>query len=91
MEPQSGAASEPKYDGSCLTEIGLDTQEKTFGVIEGDEVERTLFRDVISTMKVEKVVVVDESSTHLGMTPLYARAPRGQRAYAKFGAITEKT
>lgn len=28
-------------------------------------------------------MVVDESSTHLGMTPLYARAPRGQRAYAK--------
>ncbi len=42
-----------------------------------------LFRDVISTLKVETVVVVDESSTHLGMTPLYARAPRGQRAYAK--------
>lgn len=26
--------------------------------------------------------MVDESSTHVGMTPLYARAPRGQRAYA---------
>jgi transposase len=27
------------------------------------------------------VVVVDESSTYLGMAPRYARAPRGQRAY----------
>jgi transposase len=61
----------------------MDAQKKTFGAIERDEVERLLFRDVISTLKVEKVVVVDESSTHLGMTPLYARAPRGQRAYAK--------
>ena len=26
------------------------------------------------------MIVVDESGTHLGMTPLYARAPRGQRA-----------
>ena len=61
----------------------MDTQKKTFGAIERDEVERLLFRDVVNTLKVEKVVVVDESSTHLGMTPLYARAPRGQRAYAK--------
>jgi transposase len=61
----------------------LDTQKKTFGAIERDEVARLLFRDVASTLKVEKVVVVDESSTHLGMTPLYARAPCGQRAYAK--------
>lgn len=28
------------------------------------------------------VVVIDESGTHLGMTPRRARAPRGQRAYA---------
>ena len=42
-----------------------------------------LVRDVASTLRVEKIKVVDESSTHLGMTPLYARAPRGQRAYAK--------
>jgi transposase len=83
MEPKPGTASEPKHDGSCLTKIGLDPQKKTFGAIERDEVQRLLFRDVISTLKVEKVVVVDESSTHLGMTPLYACAPCGQRAYAK--------
>lgn len=29
-----------------------------------------------------QVVVIDESGTHLGMTPRRARAPRGQRAYA---------
>ena len=28
-------------------------------------------------------MVVDESSTHLGMTSPYARAPRGKRAYAQ--------
>ncbi|HEY0601641.1 MAG TPA: IS630 family transposase [Herpetosiphonaceae bacterium] len=31
----------------------------------------------------DQVVVIDESGTHLGMTPRRARAPRGQRAYAK--------
>lgn len=30
-----------------------------------------------------QMVVIDESGTHLGMTPRRARAPRGQRAYAK--------
>jgi transposase len=42
-----------------------------------------LFRDLVSTLKAERVVVVDESSTRRGMTPLYARAPRGQRAYTR--------
>jgi len=34
-------------------------------------------------MPARRVVVVDESSTHLGMTSAYARAPRGERAYAQ--------
>ncbi len=29
----------------------------------------------------ERLVFVDETGTHTRMTPLYARAPRGQRAY----------
>lgn len=41
-----------------------------------------LFGDQLSTLEARRVVVVDESSTHLGMTPRYARAPRGERAYA---------
>lgn len=45
-------------------------------------VERLLFQDLASTLAASRVVVVDESSTHLGMTPAYARAPAGQRAYA---------
>jgi transposase len=60
----------------------MDTQKKTFGAVERDEGERLLFRDLASTLPAEKVVVVDESSTHLAMTRLFARAPYGQRAYA---------
>ncbi len=44
-------------------------------------VERLLFEDVLKTVSARQMVVVDESGTHLGMLPLYARAPRGQRAY----------
>src|SRR4051812_39016393 len=34
-------------------------------------------------MPARRVIVVDESSTHVGMTAAYARAPRGERAYAQ--------
>lgn len=33
------------------------------------------------TVEAQRVIVVDESGTHIGMTPSHARAPRGQRAY----------
>jgi transposase len=41
-----------------------------------------LFADVVSALPAERVVVVDESGTHIGMTPTHARAPSGQRAFA---------
>lgn len=34
------------------------------------------------TLPTRRVVVIDESSTHLDMIARYARAPRGERAYA---------
>jgi transposase len=37
----------------------------------------------MTTLKAERLVIVDESSTHLHMYPGYARSLRGQRAYAK--------
>jgi transposase len=41
-----------------------------------------MFADVASTLPVPRLIVVDESRTHRGMPSAYARAPRGQRAYA---------
>ena len=40
-----------------------------------------MFADRVKTVEAHKVIVVDESGAHIGMTPLYARAPRGQRAF----------
>ncbi len=42
-----------------------------------------LFRDLIQTFKAKRLVVVDESSTHLHMYPRYARSLKGQRAYER--------
>lgn len=44
---------------------------------------RLLFRDLIQTLDAKRLVIVDESSTHLHMYPRYARSLCGQRAYAK--------
>ena len=40
-----------------------------------------MFADAVKTVEACKVIVVDECGTHIGMTPLYARAARGQRAF----------
>lgn len=52
------------------------------GARERNAVERLLFADTIMTLAAERVIVVDETSTHRDMYPVYARAPKGQRAWA---------
>jgi transposase len=47
---------------------------------ERDAVSRQLFADLALTLDADKVIVVDESSTHRAMTSAYARAPQGERA-----------
>ncbi len=61
--------------------LGWTRKKKTIGAAERDEAEREAFRAVMKTLPVEQVVVLDEIGTRIGMIPLYARAPRGCRAY----------
>ena len=51
--------------------------------MERNEEARQDWRTRAETLPARRVVVVDESSTHLGMTSAYARAARGERAYAQ--------
>ena len=51
--------------------------------MERDEQARQDWRGRAEVLPGRRIVVVDETSTHLDMTRRYARAPRGQRAYAK--------
>jgi transposase len=50
---------------------------------ERDEEVRGLWRWLASHFDARRLVFVDESGFHTSMTRLYARAPRGQRAYGK--------
>jgi hypothetical protein len=65
----------------AIQRLGLTRKKKTWGAIERDEAARAVFREVIRELKAEEVVVVDESGSRIGMVPLYARSPRGLRAY----------
>ena len=51
--------------------------------MERDEVARQAWVDHATTLPARRVTVVDETSTHLDMSSRYARAPRGQRAFAQ--------
>jgi transposase len=51
------------------------------GATERNEVARAAWHDLTPSLPVERLVFVDECGTNIALTPLYARAPRGQRAY----------
>ena len=48
---------------------------------ERDEAKRAAFRAQMVPLASERLIFVDETSTHTAMTRRYARAPRGERAY----------
>jgi transposase len=50
---------------------------------ERDEQRRSVFREHVKTIVSERFVFVDECSTNISLAPIYARAPRGERAYGK--------
>lgn len=59
----------------------LDAQKKSLIATERDEEARAAWRAMAATIAAERLVFIDESGFHTRMTPLYACAPRGQRAY----------
>ncbi len=66
----------------------MDTQKKTLIAQERDPWARAVFRAEITTVPADDLIVVDESSTNIHLTPRMARAPRGQRAY---GSVPRNT
>jgi transposase len=50
---------------------------------ERDEQRRSAFRQYVRTIVSERFVFVDECSTNISLSPVYARAPKGERARGK--------
>jgi transposase len=69
--------------GPCYPRRGLDTEKKTLGATERDEVQRQAFCARVAARSVADFVVVDETGSNLNLTPRYARAPHGQRAHGR--------
>jgi transposase len=69
----------------------LDAKKKTIRASEQKEADRTAWRNQAADLPSQDLVFVDETGSHIAMTPLYAYAPKGQRAYGKvprnYGAI----
>jgi len=82
-QAQTGQVVNTSMMWRAIDRAGWTRKKKTLGAKERDEGERLLFKDMAHTLVAEQVVVLDESSTHLDMTSAYARAPKGDRAYAK--------
>src|ERR671911_1149381 len=61
----------------------MAAQKKSLIASERDEEVRGLWRWLASHFDARRLVFVDESGFNTSMTRLYARAPRGKRAYGK--------
>lgn len=68
----------------------VDPQKKTLGAAERDEPARTAYRERVAARAVQDFVVVDECGSNIHLTPIYARAPWGRRAYGQVPRNTEK-
>lgn len=53
------------------------------GASERDEQQRAEWREQVEEIEPEKLVFIDECGTNTALAPLYARAPKGERAYGK--------
>jgi hypothetical protein len=68
---------------SCQSSAGLDTKKKTRRASEQNETKRWAWRQQAMSLSSQDLVFVDETGSHIAMTPVYAYAPRGERAIGK--------
>ena len=59
---------------------GLDAKKKSIGATERNEEERAAWRENASQLPTDHLVFIDECGSNIALTPLYARAPKGERA-----------
>ncbi|EFH79753.1 IS630 family transposase [Ktedonobacter racemifer] len=80
VPPNSRHPGQPGEHQSRAHGIGLDTKKKTLRASEQDEAARAAWREQAKQLPTQDLVIVDETGSRINMTPLYAYAPRGERA-----------
>jgi transposase len=53
------------------------------GAAERNEEERAVWREKAGSLPTDALVFIDETGSNIALTPLYARAPKGERATGK--------
>jgi transposase len=74
---------EPLDHESSDQAAGLDAKKKSLGATERNEEERAAWRENANQLPTESLVFIDECGSNIALTPLYARAPKGERARGK--------
>jgi len=64
-----------------IKRIGWTRKKKTLSATERNEEARSTWRKQCMHLDAKQLVVIDECGSNIGLTPLYARAPKGIRAY----------
>lgn len=72
------------------TALGLDAEKTSLAATERDEAARTGYRARVAARPLSDFVIVDETGSNIHLTPRYARAPRGTRAYGHVPHNIEK-
>ena len=81
MGADAGGAGQHRDHEPSHQAPGLDAEKKALAASERREDERASFREQVKPLDANRLVFVDESGSNIALTPLYARAPRGQRAH----------
>lgn len=81
MGAAAGGSCQHVNHESCDQADRLDAKKKTLGASERNEETRAAWREQLKQLDARKLVVIDECGSNIGLTPLYARAPKGTRAY----------
>jgi hypothetical protein len=82
-EQAEARTREPVDHESSDQAAGLDAKKKSLGATERNEEERAAWREKASSLPTDALVFIDETGSNIALTPLYARAPKGERARGK--------
>jgi transposase len=82
-EHTSGVRVSISTMSGVIRRVGWTRKKKTLGATERNEDARAAWREHCQNLDAKQLVVIDECGSNIGLTPLYARAPKGVRAYGR--------
>jgi transposase len=75
-----GTGQSCNHESGDLPALRLDPEKKSRRASERSEEKRTTWRTRTRDLDPERLIFVDETGSHVGMTRTHSRAPRGERA-----------